>query len=182
MEAADWPNVEDIENLDTWPTKQEAMQHLRMSEKTLERRISDGKVRKRERFVPGRKPLPILHPQDLRDLQQQTLVPVAVPRAVQTMPTVTPPQTDISPIPAVTAFLTAFERNPERFFPPSLPVTPPSKPFLTIAEAAKYSGLPEEYLRRQIASGGIKAIKTNPSPKVNRWLIRWDWLWRHETA
>lgn len=178
MEAVAWPDVADVDNLDTWPTKKEVMDKLHMSEKTVERRINEGKIRKRERFIPGRKPLPILHPEDVRTLQQQVLIPIPVKKENHA---VTPSYTDVAPwLSTLTTILVKLERNPERFFPPSLPVNPPEKPFLTVKEAAKYSGLPEDYLRRQIASGGILAVKTNRSEKVNHYLIRWDWLWRHD--
>jgi excisionase family DNA binding protein len=183
MEAEAWPSVSDVENLDTWPTKKEVMDRLHMSEKTVERRINEGKIRKRERFIPGRKPLPILHPEDVRALQQQVLIPIAVKNDHPAVPPSTSSRSDIAQVLVpLTALLTKLERNPEAFFPPSLPATPPEKPFLTVKEAAKYSGLPEDYIRRQIASGAIPAIKTNRSTKVNHWMIRWDHLWRHDAV
>lgn len=183
MENESWPDTTAIDNLDTWPTKQEVMQQLHMSEKTVERRINEGKIRKQERFIPGRKPLPILHPQDVKELQRQVLIPMTLKHEETDIPTVPASRFDITAaVPPLAALLTKLEQNPERFFPPPLPVTPPSKPFLTIKEASEYSGLPEDYIRRQIASGGLRAIKTNRSEKVNHWAIRWDWLWRHDTV
>jgi excisionase family DNA binding protein len=67
-------------DLDQWLTKAEVTKLTGMSEKTIERRVNEGKIRRDYRLIPGRKPLPVLHPDDVKTVSQKVLKPTPMPR------------------------------------------------------------------------------------------------------
>lgn len=65
-------------DLSAWLTKPEVAQALGKSEKTVERLERDGKLRKAYRPVPGRKAIPVYHPDNVRRLRQEEAESLAV--------------------------------------------------------------------------------------------------------
>jgi excisionase family DNA binding protein len=98
--------------------------------------------------MPGRKPLPVYHPEDVDKLCVRTLTPIVMKT----------PAVQQKPAPKMSQFIVPVEQ----------------KLFLSIKEAAAYSGLPEAYLLRQIKCGAIKAAK------IPSWRIKRDELARFE--
>jgi excisionase family DNA binding protein len=166
VEANDWPNCTDPANLDTWPTKHEVMERLHLSEKTVERRIADGTLIKQFRPIPGRKPLPILHPEKVRDLSLTMLEPTM--EEVSSVPTVTKkPRDEMTLSPAlVTNIAKTVITESVTELAASAPWALQHKLYLTLAEAAVLSGLPRSFLLQRVQKGII------PAAKIKGWRIR----------
>jgi excisionase family DNA binding protein len=130
--------------LGSWIPKADATKALGIGERTLERIIACGEIRTAHRRVPGRKPLTVLHPDDVAKLKKETLAPKSV------VPMVVKPQSRaLVPRQIAPSLLTPGD---------AIPLT--VKLFLTVPEAAYLSGLPAAYLYRLIASGELPARKT----------------------
>lgn len=132
--------------LNDWLTKTEAAAFLQVSEKTIERLATKGGVRRATRKRPGVRPLPVYNPDDLQKVKDShTAQVVVVPSAEARTPTALAPRTDLP------SFL-------KTFFPAAdMPVQ--DKLFLTLKEAARYSGLPQSTIRRLVHVGQLSAVK-----------------------
>src|SRR5712692_6529257 len=75
-----------------WQTKAEVRERTGISERTLERLIQDKKIRREYRRIPGRKPLSIIHPDDVAELEVKTAKLVPAER----LPVPKLPQPDLS--------------------------------------------------------------------------------------
>lgn len=143
------------ENFADWRPKMEVAEALGISERTLERLIQQKRIRRAYRRVSGRKPLAVLHPDDVAALKADT-VPVS------SAPPIEPRTTDVAlratPQPDLAALLAGFNTT-------SVPLH--RKIYLTIAEAAALSGLPKAYLKRQIRAGVLPAVRV-PSWRIRR--------------
>jgi excisionase family DNA binding protein len=126
-----------------WVSKVEARERTGLSERTLERKIQDKEIRREYRPFPGRKPLAVLHPDDVAKLEGKTLKPLTMQSLATTLPAVNPPQPDMTALSAL--------------FQPRLKIN--EKLYLTIDEAAEYAGLPRSYIYKQIKQGVIHAVK-----------------------
>src|SRR6266478_4412143 len=98
-----------------WKAKEEVAKETGISVRTLDRKIAAGELRQEHRPIPNRKPLAVLHPDDVATLTAVTLKPVPAPKKTESV-------------------MTEF-----------VPIT--QKLYLTLREAAAYSGLPQSYLR-----------------------------------
>jgi excisionase family DNA binding protein len=140
-----------------WLTKQEAARIIGISERSVERLVQSGKIRQRYLRVAQRRPIAILSPDDVETIRQETIAKIPPPlvetegdsKALATRPT---KGTDIN---ALMAALTATQARQE------------PKLFLTLREAATYSGLTVAYLRRLVDNGKLDAIKDRGT-KVRR--------------
>jgi excisionase family DNA binding protein len=61
------------QNFGGWLPKMEVAETLGISERTLERLIQQKRIRRAYRRVPGRKPVAVLHPEDVKALQRETV-------------------------------------------------------------------------------------------------------------
>jgi excisionase family DNA binding protein len=133
-----------------WPTLQEVHERTGISDRTLHRKINDGTLRKANRNLPGRKPVVVIDPQDAAALEATTLKPIPVSNG--TLPATRQngkmPDSDILPL--LAKLTEALEK----------------KLFLSLKEAARYSGLPQSYLQRRIKEGTLSA------KKIGGWRIR----------
>jgi excisionase family DNA binding protein len=135
-------------NYENWLTKAEAAQALQCAEKTIEREASRGKIQQAWRRIPGRRPIAVFNPDDIERLKAQTVQAFPAPMAADT-----------------SKALTNISRatSPEQFFAglARAMVAPRVSPklYLTLAEAAEYTGLGVGYLRRQIAEGKLEPVK-----------------------
>jgi hypothetical protein len=132
------------EDFSTWIAKTEAAKRLNIGIRTLERRIQEQGLRVAYRRIPNRKPLAVLHPDDLATLQAEMIPATPIeedePRALAVK--------NISrPALEVVALLRAAQIAPQ------LPL------FLDLKAASSYSGLPQSYLRELIENGELKAVK-----------------------
>src|SRR5438093_3269400 len=128
-----------MEDRGTWPSKFELVKELGLSERTLERKIAAGELRREFRNVPGRKPISIIHPDDAAKLKAVTLE--AIP-AEKTQVARKPPQGDMTSLVAALtdAFVAALSKV--QAIQPSEPKRAPhDKLWLSLKEAMQYSGL-----------------------------------------
>ena len=67
----------DLENLDNWLPKMQAVQLLGATERTLERKVRDGVIEKRLRSLPGsrRKSMPVFNPVHVQQYMRNALQP-----------------------------------------------------------------------------------------------------------
>src|SRR5919197_1224448 len=65
------------EDYSKWVPKAQAAQQLGISERTLERFIAKGQVRRHYLHIPlmGRKPMPVCNPKDLEKLKASSVAP-----------------------------------------------------------------------------------------------------------
>jgi len=148
-------------DLDKWLTKMEVRERTGMSERTIERKIQSKEIRREYRNVPGRKPLAILHPEDVAKFEARTMKPVygdtAKPSPKAVLTSTVPSQN-------MAAFMTALLNKPE------------DKLYLSLKESARFSGLPMSYLRRKVQEGAIPAVK------LAGWKIKRKDLERYDAA
>ncbi len=138
------------ENCETWLTKAEVVAQTNLGLRTIERLMAKGTLRHAHRRVPGRKPISVIHPEDVAKLKAETLAPKPVPR----IPEVVRPQQSAIPTRALTV------RQPVQGpLAREAPVRLTEKFFLTLPEAVQLSGLPAAYLKRLIAERRLSTIK-----------------------
>src|SRR5262249_36763970 len=129
-----------------------------LTERTLERMVKRGELRRDYRNIPGRKPLPVFHPEDVEQLTTKTLTPIpmkrnGIPKFRQLVPT-------LRQLPMASASVAVSLSLNEKFY-------------LTLKEAAFLSGLPLSYLRKKVQSQEIAAVK------LAGWRIHRDELRQH---
>lgn len=130
-----------------WIPKAEAAKMTGRGLRTLERMAQKGEIKQAYRPVPGRRDLPVFHPDDIQKLitEQVAIVPeVGTPN----LPAVRSRQ-----VPAMS------RREAE-------PIRLTEKFYLTLDEAAVLSGLPRALLERAVKSGELKGRK------AGGWYIR----------
>jgi hypothetical protein len=152
------PEEIDADDLNTWIPKSVAAKVLQITERTIERRIADGQIEKRERHMlgSGRKGILVLNPHQVQKVLQAAMMP-----RVQVMPREQmPEQGNFAPeqimhelartLEVVTANLT---RRPAK---PAL--------FLDLKSAAEAAGVKPEFqemfvkmLRKAISDGVLPA-------------------------
>jgi excisionase family DNA binding protein len=162
-------------DLSTWLTKADAAARLGLSERTLDRLVAAGKGPEcRDRRRPGKRPEPVYNPRDLDVLAGAA---AARPAVIAAASPIGQPQLDVQraidaegimwgeiPRPLgvvlrVIEQLAQITRHPEP--------AAASPPWLTMREAAKYSGLSESLLRRLARSGELFSVRDG-ARKVRR--------------
>ena len=119
-------------DLSTWYTKSQACAKLgNIAERTLDRLVERGKIRKRTRPMPGRKPEPVYSAEDIDKIIELTEARAAV----------LPPESNYPIL--------------RRKGAPA----PSAALWLTYEEAAAYSGLPRRTLERLVRAGKLAAIR-----------------------
>jgi excisionase family DNA binding protein len=133
-----------------WLTKAEAGNLTKVSLRTLEREIAAGSIRTKQRRQVGRRSVTVLHPKDVERLKGD-FTPLAPP----VTELVTVDSEEESPqLPALrsaTDILTAIIQNLR-------PLMKEQRRFLTVDEAATYTGLPEGYLWKLIHNKKLKPV------------------------
>lgn len=131
-----------------------------ITSKTLNKYIRDGyrmpdgelfRIRRQYLKVPGRRDLPVYHPDDIRKIEQLLPSPVVSPAEIPSVAgssSLAPIPRDFDPMRALAdAIRTPSVRLAER-------------PFLRgLEQASEYSGLSQGHLRNLIRSGKLKATK-----------------------
>ena len=138
-------------DLADWKTKAEAAAILECSEKTIERMVGRKEIERRDRRIPGRKPLPVYNPKDIEKALQKTAAVEAFP--VQG-------QGNGNALVKRKRGVGDLHELIEHFAPRERPrVALNEKLYLSLDEAVELSGLSRAFLLRQIKSGGLEAIK-----------------------
>ncbi len=136
--------------LDEWKTKEEAAQLLQVGVKTVERYAKADKIRREYRRIPGRRPLPVYNPEDIEKIRQEN-VPMtpAEPQPSQALTRKLDPA----------AFLSALLQNVQNGNGQPSKVRLSEKLYLTLNEAAEFTGLSKTLLRRKIHDGELTALR-----------------------
>lgn len=139
-----------------WLTKSEAAAALNIGEKTIERYAAKGKIQQSWRRVEGRRPIAVYNPADIEALKAEHFqAEFVMPEEKNGLAVQTQRQQPGNGKPSM---------DMERFFGAmAAAVQIPArkeKLFLTLEEAAEFSGLPQAYLTRAIKSGELPAIKS----------------------
>jgi excisionase family DNA binding protein len=161
---------EDVDVSD-WPTRQEAALQLKVSERSIERLLKQKRLKKRIRRGNGLAVV-VIDPKSIADCRQgpadpaeeETTSPstsVALARIVEH--TLAPVRAAGSLSGLEAAFLAFLQSKTSGS---AVPVE--RRIFLTLAESAELSGLPAVFLRRLIASGKLKALRTGAGWRVPR--------------
>ncbi len=141
-----------------WPSKAEAAARLGVSARTVERYIDSGRLGSRQQHAPGRKPVVVVDPAGLNALLAES---AAVPASlVRSAPAAASPAASAAPLAALAELLAS------RLAPPA--PAAPLKPWLTLDEAAEYSGLPAPWLLAQARSGSLVAVNVGMGSQ-ERW-------------
>ena len=137
--------------LDDWKTKAEAAEILGCSEKTVERYAKQKRIQKVLRRNPGRKAMPVFHPGDIETLRAEAvrLKPFPVDQTTTQALALPARQGAVEMLVNLLA---------DRVSPPATAAR--HKLFLSLAEAADYSGMSQGWLRQKIREGELPAIKT----------------------
>lgn len=161
---------EDVD-VNEWPTRQEAAVQLEVSERSIERLLKQRRLKKRTRRGNGLAVV-VIDPKSIADCRQFTgdlakeeipnpRASVALARIVEH--SLAPVRSGGSPSGLEAAFLAFLQSKTSSSL---VPVE--RRIFLTLAESAELSGLPAVFLRRLIASGKLKALRTGAGWRVPR--------------
>jgi excisionase family DNA binding protein len=136
-------------DLSAWVPKSDVVRETGISERSLERRVQARKIRQGYRTLPGRRPLPVLHPEDVEQLRAE-MVHRVTEEGEKNLPAL-PVRSNSNGVDALSALLSAMTQQ----LPKERPL------FLTLREASEYSGLPQECLKRLIAEEKLPAMKSS---------------------
>jgi excisionase family DNA binding protein len=149
-------------DLKDWPTSWEAAVQLEIPETTVERLVKQKHLKKRIRRDTG-VPVGVIDPDSIAKYRQSHGTQASVALARVERAEVPPARSGSAPSGLEAAFLAFLQSKT-----PSAGVPVERRIFLTMAEAAEFSGLPVAFLRRLIASGKLKALKTGAGWRVAR--------------
>ena len=158
-------------DLKAWPTNYEAAVQLEVSESGIERLVKQRRLKKRIRRDTG-VPVVVIDPDSIAKYRQGSgnlaVEEKAGPQASTALARIAEPS--VPPVRssgASSALEGAFLAFLQSKIPSSL-VPVDRRIFLTVSESAEFTGLPLAFLRRLIASGKIKALKTGAGWRVSR--------------
>ena len=140
------------QSTEAWPTIEEAAAQLGTSVRTMWRHAEARTVEIRKRPRPGKKPANIVNPRDLEKLMPEPYV----------MPTRENAGIAVRSKPSEPAWPAALESIATILSAHRDTVTIGAKLWLSLDEAAAFSGLTTAVLRNCIAYGHMKAIKGGP--------------------
>jgi excisionase family DNA binding protein len=130
----------------TWFTKQEAAQIIGCSIRSVERLVERGELKQKFLRVANRRPIAILDPAGVEKAKQKTVA--AIPPAMTEHGTALLPRTvQSSDVMTTIASSVALLQGKEL------------KMFLTLQEAADFTGLTRTFIERLIAEGKLPAIR-----------------------
>lgn len=141
--------------------------------RTLERRIAAGDIRSAYRRVAHRRPMVVLHPEDLARLVAEegagTAVIMTGPQQIapQYAPSITPESADIAPTSRQSVSANNAPTSRHESLPPEIVLRRAGRSrYVTLPEAREYIGLPVAYLRARIEDGKLPAVK------AGKWYVR----------
>jgi len=149
-----------------WLTKAEALRALKVSERSLDRMVTAGKVQKQTRPRPGRPPEPLFNASDIERLTAReafAIQPAGEPGAKQLAPS---PAAPSLPLPAFLAILD--QLGGARSLAPAAQACAIAPAWLDLESASAHSGLSARLLRRLITTGDLPALKDGRAWKVCR--------------
>jgi excisionase family DNA binding protein len=145
-----------------WPTKQQAADAIGVSTKLIEQLAKEKKLQAAKWKRPeGGPAIAVYHPADVDRLRQERnpdAAPFVLPAEAEPQKAVALRQQPPDVIKLLAAAI-ASQKNGVRI---------PERLFLTIPEAADYSGLPQTELRRRMKAGTLPALKTGGGWRIRR--------------
>jgi len=149
-----------------WLTKQETLAQLGISERSLDRRVTQGQIQKQLQARPGRAPEPLYHRGDVERLSAHPAYPLTDQRAIAARPAEARP-----PAPnALDAFAplvaALFEIQAQRSAA-TIPAAPAPQ-WMGEDGAAEYSGLSSRLIRALVRSGRLPALRDGREWKIRR--------------
>jgi hypothetical protein len=160
--AARMPSTAPGRDTTNWPTQTEAAIQLGTGERTIRRWMDAGRLKSALRPVLGRKPLVIVDPEDVAKLRLERQPTVVVVRE-DNNPPANPTETSHDEYFIESREIAPRGRDPFAGLAAHLaklatlyPPTP--KPWLTLKEAAEFSGLPQSFLL-EMALSGVDALR-----------------------
>ena len=164
-----------------WVSRSEAAKRLRVSERQIQRRHEEGFIRKQtlERRLDQKAATTCYNAEDIAAIlankpnKWSTVVPAAENASQPPAEPKNGKSTALVPA-AIDVFsgLQAYFQNLNAQY---VPPPPPAKPWLTLKEAADFSGLPAAWLKAAAAAGNVNAIKTG-SGRIPNWRFHRDSL------
>ena len=158
-------------NYSTWLTKQQAAEAIGVSTKTIEQLAKDKKLQQAywKRPETGAK-VSVYHPADVERLRKERS-PDAPPFVLQPSAEEKPTSITALAVPSMEGFFQAIaaaaaggsENSQNR-----LEVRIAERLYLTIPEAASFSGLPQAHLRRLMKEGKLEALRTGGGWRIRR--------------
>lgn len=148
--------------LDGWLTKGEVMKRTGLSDRTIDRKVEAGEIQMRQQTVPGRRPLPLYSPDDVQRL---------IDLSINSRPFVMPPDSGPSPAQQLVPVANDAIQVLGRVLSSVGDIRKNAfggRTYLTIDEAAEFTGLPKNVLRKAAQDGDIKARK------ADKWYLRRD--------
>jgi excisionase family DNA binding protein len=150
------------DTLADWPSKSEVAERLGMHTKTLDRAINRGEIQQAYRRVAGRRPMPVLNPADVAKLEATTVQPQpfvmahgsAEPGGTTALAA---PRASAASLPALVELLQAASARPA-----PLPL------FLTVDQAAEYTGLPVATVKALLRIESLDGLKTGRGWRIRR--------------
>jgi hypothetical protein len=139
--------LDPAEDLARWIPKPEAARRLGVTERTVDRMIAAGKLRRQWRRIAGRRDQAVIHPGDVEAIEAATAAPPASPP---------PAAADAAGAEVIAA---ALDRLARALKPPPL--------WLTLDEAVEYSGLSMELLKQLIRARKLPLLRDG-ARKVRR--------------
>ncbi len=138
----------------TWPTKQAAAEAIGVSTKTIENYVKEGKIKQRSWKRPtGGPKLAVYNPEDVNRLahRMSSAVIVEAGGGAATGEQLAPigPASPMNGAALIETILRTIQKTSETS----------EKLFLTIPEAAEFTGLSDAYIRRACKAGTLAAIK-----------------------
>jgi excisionase family DNA binding protein len=172
----------------SWLTKQQAAEKIGCSTKTVEKLAADRKLQQAFRRSPAGAKVAVYHPEDvaheaatrnpnpeafevpargiplkaLRDMEERRIV------EGKSIALITPRQDAIEQLLAILPYANAILSRAASENSQKCPTRITEKVYLTMAEAAEYSGLPPIEILRAIDSGLVLARKTGRGWRFNR--------------
>ena len=142
------------EPLDAWKSKSEAAQIIGCSPKTIERLATQKKIQKAMRRIPGRKATPVYHPGDIEAIRAGTaqLEPFQIGERESAA--------DLAPARRNSGVELLLQLLSNSGAGTATATAPRHKLFLTLKEAADYSGMSRGWLLRKIKASELPAVKT----------------------
>jgi len=156
-----------------WLTKSEALRALAVSERSLDRMVTAGKVEKTTRPRPGRTPEPIYKRSDIERLTTREAFLVPSPTAAESAAAPSAPQAPPQQFPAFAALApllaAVLQQLPRALLPAPDSASAPAPPqWLDVDAAAEYSGLSTRLVTALIKSGRLPALRDGRTWKIRR--------------
>lgn len=163
-------------DLSSWLTKRQAAEALEVSEKSIERYVKAKRLKSRMRRAPGQRPVVVYDPESIQSMKANrdqdelyedvTPVEEVVGDAKALVKSTRHPAAPALQMPtnlpaALAALLAGLETG-------KTSVSIERRVFLTLTEAAHFSGLPASLLRQLISSGKLQAMKTGAGWRIPR--------------